>query len=66
MSVRQIVSTDEGAAAEACARHMLAVLGEAVRVNGRATLAISGGSSPKLMFARMAAAQFDWRGVHIF
>jgi 6-phosphogluconolactonase len=66
MSVRRIVSADEGAAAEACARHVLAVLGDAVRANGRATLAVSGGSSPKLMFARMAAAQFDWRGVHIF
>src|ERR1700733_8399758 len=66
MSVRRIVSADEGAAAEACAQHVLAVLGEAVRANGRATLAVSGGSSPKLMFARMAAAKFDWQGVHIF
>ena len=65
-SVRRIVSADEGAAAEACARRVLGVLGEAVRANGSATLAVSGGSSPKLLFARMAAAQFDWRGVHIF
>jgi 6-phosphogluconolactonase len=66
MSVRRIVSAGKGAAAEACAQHVLAVLGEAVRANGSATLAVSGGSSPKPMFARMAAAQFDWQGVHIF
>jgi 6-phosphogluconolactonase len=66
MSVRRIVSADESAAAEACAQHVLAILGEAVRANGRATLAVSGGSSPKRLFARMAAAKFDWRGVHIF
>ena len=55
MSVRRIVSADEGAAAEACSQHLLAVLGDAVRAKGLATLAVSGGSSPKLVFARMAA-----------
>jgi len=66
MSVQRIVSADVGAAAEAYAQHVLAAVGDAVRANRRATLAVSGGSAPKLMFARMAAAQFDWRGVHIF
>jgi 6-phosphogluconolactonase len=66
VSVRQIVSADEAAAAEACAQHVLALLADAARSNGRATLAVSGGSSPKLLFARMAAAKFDWKGVHIF
>lgn len=72
MSVQRIVSADEGAAAEACAQHILALLGDAVRESGRAALAVSGGSSPKPMFARMASGalsgnrQFDWQGVHIF
>lgn len=66
MSVRKIVSADEPAAAEACAQYILALLADAARSNGRATLAVSGGSSPKLLFARMAAAKFDWQGVHIF
>jgi 6-phosphogluconolactonase len=66
VSVRQIVSVDEAAAADACAQHVLALLADAARANGRATLAVSGGSSPKLLFARMAAAKFDWLGVHIF
>jgi 6-phosphogluconolactonase len=66
MSVRRIVSADESAAAEACAQYVLALLGDAASANGRATLAVSGGQSPKLLFTRMAAAKFDWRGVHIF
>jgi len=70
VSVRRIVSADEAAAADACGQHVLTVLSDAVRANGRATLAVSGGSSPKLLFARMAvvskSAKFDWRGVHIF
>jgi 6-phosphogluconolactonase len=66
MSVGRIISADENAAADACAQYMLALLGDAVRANGRAALAVSGGSSPKPMFARMAAAKFDWRGVHLF
>jgi 6-phosphogluconolactonase len=66
MSVRRIVSADLNAAADACAQHVLALLADAVRTHGRASLAVSGGSSPKPMFAKMAAAKFDWRGVHIF
>jgi 6-phosphogluconolactonase len=66
MSVQRIVSSDLNAAADACAQQVLGLLGDAVRTHGRASLAVSGGSSPKLMFARMAAAQFDWKGVHIF
>ncbi len=66
MSVRRLVFSDEDAAAEACAQHILSLLTDAVGAKGRATLALSGGSSPKLLFARMAAAKFDWRGVHIF
>jgi 6-phosphogluconolactonase len=41
---------------------LLAVLANAPR----ATLAISGGSTPKLPFADMARAAFDWSKVHIF
>jgi 6-phosphogluconolactonase len=66
MSVQRIVSADESAAAEACAQHILAKLSDAARANGQATLAISGGSSPKPVFALMAAAKFDWSKVHLF
>src|SRR3954451_23747945 len=53
-------------AAEACAGHILHLLHSALIGSGHASLAISGGSSPKLMFACMAKAGFDWKHVHLF
>jgi 6-phosphogluconolactonase len=38
----------------------------AIAKRGRATLAVSGGSSPKLMFEYFARAAFDWSKVHVF
>lgn len=53
-------------AAEACGAEILRLLSEALRVKPRATLAISGGSSPLLMFQFFARTSFDWSPVHIF
>jgi 6-phosphogluconolactonase len=53
-------------AAEACGAEILRALGEAIALNGRAAVAFSGGSSPKTMFAWMAAQPFDWSAVEIF
>ncbi len=66
MSARRIVCATDASAAEACAQQMLALVAAARDANGRANIAISGGSSPKPMFAKMAAAGFDWTGVDIF
>jgi 6-phosphogluconolactonase len=66
MSVRRIVCANDAAAAIACGDAMLARITAARDSNGRASIAISGGSSPKPMFAHMAATAFDWKGVHIF
>ena len=52
--------------AQACARHILNLLEEAVSGERDASLAISGGSTPKLLFAELAKARFDWDRVHIF
>jgi 6-phosphogluconolactonase len=57
---------DAAAAAEACAGHILHLLHSALIGNGHATFAISGGSTPKLMFRAMAKAGFDWKLVHLF
>src|SRR6185295_16237661 len=57
---------DPQSAAEACARHILGVLKETVATRPFATLALSGGSTPKLLFERMVAAGFDWDRVHLF
>ena len=56
-------STDAASAAQASAARILELLSEA---RGPATLAISGGSSPKLMFQIFARTMFPWERVHLF
>jgi 6-phosphogluconolactonase len=53
-------------AAEACGNRILEILNEARRERVRATLAVSGGSTPRLMFQAMAKRSFDWSNVQIF
>src|SRR3954471_1257373 len=57
---------DAKAAAEACGADVLRLLSEALDKQSRATLAISGGTSPKIMFEFFARSGFDWSHVHIF
>jgi 6-phosphogluconolactonase len=49
-----------------CAGYVLDTLSEALKSRGRATIAVSGGSTPKALFAKMAKADFDWSRVHVF
>jgi len=60
------ISEDAESAASACAAFVLDALGGAFQRKAHATLAISGGSSPRLLFSRLAASGFDWSKVHIF
>lgn len=53
-------------AAQACGADTFKLLDAARRARGQATLAISGGSTPRIMFEWMAAQDFDWSGVHLF
>lgn len=53
-------------AAAACATEIVARLLEAVARDARATLAISGGSSPKSMFERIAEQEMPWDKIHVF
>jgi len=57
-------STEEAAAS--CSAFILKALSASLSSSGRATIAVSGGSSPKLLFADMAKADFDWTNVHVF
>lgn len=57
---------DAQAAAEACGDRILELLTAAKRDRGVATLAVSGGSTPRLMFESMAKRGFDWSGVEFF
>ena len=66
MPVESLVYENAQAASEACAGKIMELLGRALESQPHASLAISGGSTPKLMFAEMAKAKFDWSGVHLF
>src|SRR5579862_8684243 len=66
MSVQACIYEDAQEAATHCAARILELLECALAATPRATLAISGGSTPKLMFQDLAKAPFDWSRVHVF
>ena len=66
MSAHRYTYPDAQKAAEACARNILIRLEEALSGHKYATLAISGGNSPKPIFKAMIEANFDWSQVHVF
>jgi len=57
---------DPLSAAQGCGRRAMDLLAEALNSKEWATLAISGGSSPKPMFELFAASGFPWKRVHVF
>jgi 6-phosphogluconolactonase len=63
--VLRIAPTAEESA-EICTRYVLECLEETLKTKPFATFAISGGSTPKLLFSRLAKADFDWSRVHFF
>jgi 6-phosphogluconolactonase len=66
MSVRWHAYDDAPAAAEACADHVVALLEEVLAGQEFATFAVSGGTSPRPLFARLAASRFPWDRIHLF
>ena len=66
VSAHWYISDGPQETASSCCRKILDLLKDALAARGRATLAVSGGSTPKLLFAQMAMASFDWSGVHLF
>ncbi len=53
-------------AASAAAAFILGKLAETLQGAPQATLAVSGGSTPKLMFEAMTAQEFDWSKLQVF
>jgi 6-phosphogluconolactonase len=53
-------------AAESCSRHILSLLETALSGEGEATLALSGGETPKPLFEYLSQVVFDWSRVHLF
>jgi 6-phosphogluconolactonase len=66
MSIHAYIYADAQEASVACARKILELLQETLAGEAQATLAVSGGSTPKLLFAELAKANFDWKNVHLF
>ena len=66
MSVHWHKLPDANAAAEAGAHHIINLLEEVLSGQEFATFAVSGGSTPKVMFGKLAATHFAWEKVHIF
>lgn len=66
MSIHSYIFENAQEASAACAKKILDLLEERLATESTATLAISGGSTPKLLFAELAKARFDWSKVHLF
>lgn len=62
----QRIKADAQTAAEACATYILDTLSETLKSRPRATLAISGGKTPRILFSQLAKSGFDWSNVHFF
>ena len=66
MSAAPIIASDAAGAAEACALHIIGLLEDALSHQDLVTFAVSGGSTPKLLFDQLAASAFRWDRVHLF
>ena len=66
MNGKTQIAADTAGAAEACAERTLALLEEALGGRDFATLAVSGGHTPQLLFQKMAARRFEWSRLHVF
>jgi 6-phosphogluconolactonase len=66
MSVQRAIFPSASEAALACSARIHAILTAAIAQRPFASLAISGGSSPKPIFEDLSRKPLDWRKVHLF
>src|SRR5262249_35144436 len=66
MSSQRQILPDAESAAEACARHVVTVLSEMLAGQKLASFAISGGSTPRILFDKLAHLNVAWDRVHLF
>lgn len=64
-SYLNILPTAE-AAAKACAERIAEIVAESIHARGVARIALSGGSSPKLMFRELAKLPVDWEHAWLY
>src|SRR5689334_3031565 len=60
------IAENAQAAANACAAWLLEELRSVLSTASTARIAVSGGSTPKLLFATLARTRFQWDNVHVF
>ncbi len=65
MSARLHEFKDGAALAEALADRVSGVLADAVASRGRASIAVSGGSTPKAFFKALSSRKIDWSNVTV-
>ena len=65
-NIHSYIYEDPQETSAACAIKILSLLEESLAGAPAASLAISGGSTPKLLFGELAKAHFDWSRVHLF
>jgi len=66
MSARWHTYADPLSAAQACAQHIVGILEETLAGQDHATLAVSGGTTPKLLFDELVKHPLAWPQVHVF
>ncbi len=66
MSVTLQVRRDAADAATYCAARIAELLTRAIEARRHATLAVSGGTTPGLLFERLATTDTDWTRIHLF
>ena len=66
MSIHHHIAPTPQAAAEAAAVLCAALLRDTLAGKEMATLAVSGGSTPALMFDALAREDLDWKRIHVF
>ena len=66
MSAQLHIYADPKLTAEALSRHTLSILEESLSGEGDVSFAVSGGSTPALLFQKLAESRFKWDRVHLF
>ena len=66
MSVHWHTYATPAATAEACAHNTTGILEEVLSGQEYATLVVSGGETPRLLFDQLAKSRFEWNRVHLF
>ncbi len=66
MTPEIVVLPDAAALARAAADRVVALARSAIAAEGRFTVALSGGSTPKALYEQLVTQPIEWRHVHVF